>query len=75
MSEPAKTKEEFIGWIADRYVIKADLDPIVAIDAAKTGYQTTITDEGLEFGQEGHDWTQAAAFEIADEEMSCWEAE
>lgn len=67
----AKDQEEFIGWMIDRYVARSDADEAFARASA----EEQLKEQGAEFGQAGYGWAKSDAYELADDEMDCWEGD
>lgn len=69
------SKDRFVGWIADRI---QEVDPKmmrhVAVHYGVTILDGLIMDEKVSYGDPAHSWTKTAARDLADEEISYWEA-
>lgn len=70
----AINRAEFEGWMVDRYLEKGrGIDRATAEAFAKLPFEPNGM-HALTFGDPEHDWTKSAAHDLADEDMSCWEA-
>jgi hypothetical protein len=71
----ADEREQFIGWIADRF-IERHSTPVgrdQAMQLARANLEYNEGEDGA-FGHPDFSWTEADAHALADEEVSsCWE--
>lgn len=66
------TEQEFINEMNRIYAKKAPMFD-ASSDYAKDVLYCFLHSEGIEFGDDGYDWSEEAANIIVDEDMSYWE--
>lgn len=62
-------RDQFIGWIAERYIECG----VASLDVAREDAEAALTELGCAYGHPGYDWSRAGARLIADEDMQHWE--
>lgn len=68
-------REQFIGWIADRFIEK-HATPLERAEAMKMAAACLeFTEEEAPFGHSDYSWCEDDAHALADEEIAtCWES-
>lgn len=72
----ALSREQFLGFMAARFVNRVGMTAEQAADYARTVLDGFLETEQVEFGGKPNElsWSVSGAQAIADEEISCWEA-
>lgn len=58
--------------VARRFLSRSDMTVGGAIEYARITVTEYLSGEKIEFGDPEYGWTRVEAYEIADEDMSCW---
>lgn len=67
------TRDVFLRTMADRYIERTELEVNDAFMFAELCLDAFLEDEGIEFGENGYDWTRPAARDLADDDMENWD--
>lgn len=67
-------REDFVAAVAARFVERAALTRAQARDHADATLSEMLDNESIAFGDPEYGWTAAEASELADDELSHWEA-